>query len=72
MPLDLHALTPDQLRARRTLKWTAYPADLLPMWVAEMDFPVCHAVSYTHLDVYKRQILGKSLASRSRHARLWS
>ena len=45
MPLDLHALTPDQLRARRTLKWTAYPADLLPMWVAEMDFPVCREVT---------------------------
>lgn len=45
MSIDLHALTPDQLRARRTLKWAAYPADVLPMWVAEMDFPVCRAVT---------------------------
>ena len=45
MSIDLHALTPDQLRARRTLKWTAFPADVLPMWVAELDFPVCRAVS---------------------------
>jgi cystathionine beta-lyase len=37
--LDLHALTPTQLRARRTLKWTAYPPEVLPMWVAEMDYP---------------------------------
>ncbi len=44
-PLDLHARTPEQLRARRSLKWTAYPPDVLPMWVAEMDFPVCRAVT---------------------------
>ncbi len=45
MTIDLHALTPETLRARRTLKWTAYPPDVLPMWVAEMDFPVCRAVT---------------------------
>jgi cystathionine beta-lyase len=43
--LDLHGLTPETLRARRTLKWTAYPPDVLPMWVAEMDFPVCRPVA---------------------------
>jgi cystathionine beta-lyase len=26
------------LRARRSAKWTKYPADVLPAWVAEMDF----------------------------------
>lgn len=45
VPLDLQSRTPEQLRARRTLKWTAYPPDVLPMWVAEMDFPVCRAVT---------------------------
>lgn len=25
------------LRGRRTLKWQGYPADVLPLWVAEMD-----------------------------------
>lgn len=43
--MDLHARTPEQLRARGTLKWIAYPPDVLPMWVAEMDFPVCRAVT---------------------------
>ena len=43
--IDLQSRTPEQLRARRTLKWTAYPPDVLPMWVAEMDFPVCRAVT---------------------------
>ncbi len=43
--MDLHRLTPAQLRARRTAKWTTYPDDVLPMWVAEMDFPVCRPVA---------------------------
>ena len=28
------------LRARRSAKWTWYPEDVLPAWVAEMDFPL--------------------------------
>ena len=27
----------DQLRRRQSLKWRAYPSDVLPQWVAEMD-----------------------------------
>ena len=39
------------------VKWDAVEGrwgrnDLIPMWVADMD-----SVSYTHLDVYKRQTL---------------
>ena len=34
----------DTLRARGTLKWTAYPADVLPLWVAESDAATCPAV----------------------------
>ena len=28
------------LRSRKSEKWHAYPADILPAWVAEMDFPI--------------------------------
>jgi len=42
--VDLDALTPPQLRARRTAKWSRYPDDVLPLWVAEMDFPTAPAV----------------------------
>ncbi|HEX2704724.1 MAG TPA: aminotransferase class I/II-fold pyridoxal phosphate-dependent enzyme, partial [Candidatus Lustribacter sp.] len=38
-PPDLDSLTPSDLRSRRTLKWTTYDADVLPLWVAEMDYP---------------------------------
>src|SRR4051794_21040713 len=33
-------LSVDQLRARRGVKWRRFPADVLPAWVADMDFAV--------------------------------
>lgn len=32
------------LRSRGTLKWTQYPEDVLPLWVAESDAATCPAV----------------------------
>lgn len=33
------------LRARTSMKWRLYPADVLPLWVAEMDVSLAPAVS---------------------------
>jgi cysteine-S-conjugate beta-lyase len=33
------------LRRRRSAKWTHYPPDVLPAWVAEMDFPLAPPVT---------------------------
>src|SRR5687768_3041960 len=41
---SLTDITLDDLRRRRSAKWTAYPKDVLPAWVAEMDFPLAPAV----------------------------
>lgn len=35
--MTIFSLTLDELRERRSLKWRTYPADVLPLWVAEMD-----------------------------------
>lgn len=44
-------LTPEKLRAQRTsIKWTRYPADVLPLFVAEMDFPVAPVVQQAIID----------------------
>ena len=32
------------LRSRKSEKWHTYPADVLPAWVAEMDFPVAQPI----------------------------
>jgi cysteine-S-conjugate beta-lyase len=37
-------LTEQQLRARKTIKWNHFGPDVLPLWIAEMDFPTAPAV----------------------------
>jgi cysteine-S-conjugate beta-lyase len=37
-------LTEEQLRFRQSAKWRVYPADVLPLWVAEMDYPLAPAI----------------------------
>ena len=41
----LEQLPIDRLRARTSLKWRTYPADVLPLWVAEMDVPLAPPVA---------------------------
>ncbi|MGC9540469.1 MalY/PatB family protein [Streptomyces sp. UG1] len=43
-PNPLRALGLDQLRRRTSMKWRAYPDDVLPLWVAEMDAPLAEPV----------------------------
>ena len=40
----------ERLRRRRTAKWSRYGPDVLPMWVAEMDFAVAPAVRRAIVD----------------------
>ena len=41
MPIaQLENLSREALRDRKSEKWNSYPADILPAWVAEMDFPL--------------------------------
>jgi cysteine-S-conjugate beta-lyase len=41
----LEELTLAQLRLRTSMKWRAHPADVLPLWVAEMDVNVVPTVA---------------------------
>jgi len=42
-PQDLE-LTEAQLRHADSFKWTKYPADVLPLWVADMDFAIAPSI----------------------------
>ena len=53
-PARLDELDPVRLRSRRSEKWHTYPADVLPAWVAEMDFPPAAAI----LDELRRFVEG--------------
>ena len=37
---NFEELTLERLRTRTSAKWTMFPPDVLPAWVAEMDFPL--------------------------------
>ena len=37
---ETHENPLEQLRTRTSEKWRRYPADVLPLWVAEMDVPL--------------------------------
>lgn len=42
--LEVKALSIDELRLRSSEKWREYPADVLPLFVAETDFPLAPQV----------------------------
>lgn len=44
---EVTALSLAELRARSSEKWREYPADVLPMFVAETDFPLAPAIVRT-------------------------
>lgn len=46
------------LRARGTRKWTQYPADVIPMFVAESDFPTAPAVKEAIVSAAQRDMFG--------------
>lgn len=49
--VDFVELTPERLRAQRTgLRWTRYPAEVLPLFIAEMDFTVSPLIRDTIVD----------------------
>jgi cystathionine beta-lyase len=41
----LRILTLEELRRRTSMKWRRFPADVLPLWVAEMDVPLAEPIA---------------------------
>ena len=60
-PFD--SITLDQLRARRSAKWRHYPADVLPAWVAEMDYPLAPPIARALHDAVDRHDCGYAYPS---------
>lgn len=53
-PTIFDTLTLDELRTRTSEKWLAYPPDVLPLWVAEMDVPQAEPVVAAVHDAMRR------------------
>jgi cystathionine beta-lyase len=58
----LRQLSLDQLRERTSVKWRRYPADVLPLWVAEMDVPLADPVRRALVDAAERGDTGYATA----------
>ena len=52
----------DVLRQRRSAKWQAYPADVLPLTVAEMDFALAAPIAEALREAVDRSDAGYALA----------
>lgn len=52
------AVDPSRLRALRSTKWRAYGPDVLPAWVAEMDFPLAPPVKEALIAAVQRDDTG--------------
>lgn len=48
----------DALRARMSAKWQAFDADVIPAWVAEMDFPLAEPIARALHDAIARSDTG--------------
>jgi len=50
------------LRSRKSEKWHTYPPDVLPAWVAEMDFPIASPIEAVLREALDRWDLGYPIA----------
>lgn len=57
-PLEVDALPLEDLRTHRSTKWRDFPADVLPLPVAEMDFPVAAPIRELLLEMVSCSDLG--------------
>jgi cystathionine beta-lyase len=48
-----------------SIKWTKYPADILPFWVADMDFPAAKPILKELHKVIDQGVLGYELPSQA-------
>ena len=62
VPIDRHAAfdaaTESALRAKPSGKWTRYDPDVLPLWVADMDFPLADSIKAALHDHLERGSIG--------------
>lgn len=55
----------EELQARGTRKWTVFEEDVLPLWIAESDFPTAPAVKKALEDMVDKETLGYTPAPKA-------
>jgi cystathionine beta-lyase len=54
----VRALALNELRKRKSSKWREFPSDVLPLPVAEMDFPIAEPIKSALIDMVERSDTG--------------
>ena len=57
-PIDVKAFSLEELRTHRSEKWREFPTDVLPLPVAEMDFPVAKPIRDLLMEMVSHSDLG--------------
>ena len=55
---DFHLVPISELRTHKSEKWRAFPSDVLPLPVAEMDFPVAEPIRRALIEMVNKSDLG--------------
>jgi cystathionine beta-lyase len=63
MPFDFDHIT-DRLHSN-SIKWTAFPSDVLPMWVADMDFPAPAPIKTALHNAVEHGVYGYEMVNQS-------
>ena len=58
MTTSVQALALQELRKRKSVKWRQFPNDVLPLPVAEMDFPIAEPIKTALRDMIDRSDTG--------------
>jgi bifunctional pyridoxal-dependent enzyme with beta-cystathionase and maltose regulon repressor activities len=58
MTTSVQALALQDLRKRKSVKWRQFPNDVLPLPVAEMDFPIAEPIKIALRDMIDRSDTG--------------
>lgn len=58
MANSIDALSLQDLRKRKSVKWRQFPSDVLPLPVAEMDFPIAEPIKFALTDMIERSDTG--------------
>ncbi|MFM2103112.1 MAG: hypothetical protein RL740_199, partial [Actinomycetota bacterium] len=56
--MKVEALPLSEMRTHRSEKWRGFPPDVLPLFVAEMDFPIAEPIKQTLLEMVTHSDLG--------------
>ena len=56
--MKLEAMSLAEMRTHRSEKWRGFPADVLPLFVAEMDFPIAKPIQDILLEMVSHSDMG--------------